>query len=144
MLPRTGITHIVTDQRELRKILFEARGKISSLAVKGFLVRPRIPRNEHLARYIRARRGRVQPEDRIGIHLAIVKCSADGCSHHRSCVVDVDALTNPVWTTGPAGVDEISAHVVLFYALAQQASILTRLHRPNRPPKPRPQPHLST
>src|SRR5258708_26265257 len=137
MLPRTGITHIVTDQRELRKILFEARGKMSRVAVKGFLVCARIARNEHLARYIRARRGRVQPEDRISIHLDIVKCSADGCSHHRSCVVDVDALTNPVWTTGPAGVDEIAAHAVLFYALAQQVGILTRLQRQKRSAKAR-------
>src|SRR5260370_8137070 len=99
MLPRTGITHIVTDQRELRKILFEARGKISSLAVKGFLVRPRIPRNEHLARYIRARRGRGQPEDRIGIHLAIVKSSADCSPHHPSFFVYVAPLTTPASTT---------------------------------------------
>src|SRR5260370_8957747 len=137
MLPRTGITHIGTGQGELRKIVFEAGGKISSLAVKGFLVRTRIPRNGPLARYIRARRGRVQPEDRISIHLDIAKCSADGCSHHRACVVDVDALTNPVWTTGPASVDEVAAHAVLFYALAQQVGILTRLQRQKRSAKAR-------
>src|SRR5260370_7932773 len=96
MLPRTGITHIVTDQRELRKILFEARGKISSLAVKGFLVRPRIPRNEPLARYIRATRGRGQPKDSIMILLPTINSPTVPRTHPPSSVVDLITLPNPL------------------------------------------------
>jgi len=71
----------------------------------------------------------MQTKDRITNHLDRVKLSADSGPHHRSCIIDVDALAYSKWTTSPASVDEIDAYLVLFNAFTQQVSILPRSQR---------------
>src|SRR6266487_3649214 len=124
-LPWASVTYLVAGQRELCEILFEACSKISRLAIIAFFICPCIPRNEQLTGHTRTRRGRMQAKDWVCNYLNIVEHPTDSCSHHRSRMIDVDALADTIWATSPTGIDKIAAHLIFFNTLTQQISIFS-------------------
>src|SRR6266566_4663537 len=101
-LSRSGVTNLITGQRELREILLEARSKIGSLAIISLFVRPGIPRNEHFAGDIRTSCGRTQTKYRVCKHLDLVECPANCRPDHRSRKVDSNTRFCPCKFTGIA------------------------------------------
>src|SRR5438477_5065464 len=71
----------------------------------------------------------MQPKDGVSHQLDVVQCTVDSRSYHGTSVVDVNAFTNTVRSTGPPCVNQVAAHIMLLDALTKQVCIFTRAQR---------------
>src|SRR5579875_64605 len=120
------LTYIIPYQGELREVLLEALGQIGGGAIISLFVGPGVARDHDLIRHTRARGRNLQAENRVGIERRLIQFNTNGSAYHRAGVVNVNAMTNAVRATRPAGVDQVTAHIMLLNALAQQIRILAR------------------